>query len=134
VTKGLGKDKHAFGARHERFTYFPDQRRDGSVSPISYKLKDAFCGNSTYNTSSRFSFGTSRVAVKKIFVEEIIGNSAKKVASPSPDTYEKDKSFGKTGIHYTFSPRRDRTGLRSDRYDPRHFRGQKDLPGPGSYN
>ncbi len=133
VLKARSKERHAFGARHDRFTYCPDARRDGLVSPISYRLKDAFEPSATFNTSSRYSFGTSRDRMVKLFVDEVVGKDSKGNASPSPGNYEPSKTFGKSGIHSTISPRRDRTGLRSDRYDPRHFRGEKNLPGPGSY-
>lgn len=83
--------------------------------------------------ASGFSFGVSRERIQKQHIERIIDEGTKKIASPSPNTYEKDASFGRTGIHHSFRKKLNRYGNKVDRSDNYFYESQKKLPGPGSY-
>lgn len=63
-------------------------------------------------------------------------DTGRKQMSPSPDSYDKSKTFGnnKGSVHYTFSPRQERSGLRVDKFDNAHYNREKKLPGPGYYH
>jgi hypothetical protein len=67
VKKGSGKPEHSFGARHSRFTYYPDTR-DCVVGPANYKEMDAFNSRTIYKTSSKFSMGLGRESMQKLHI------------------------------------------------------------------
>jgi len=70
VRKGTGKEKHSFGSRLDRFHYTPTATRNGQVGPGNYIHTDIFSPNTTFTKSSRFTFGVSRMSMKKSFIEE----------------------------------------------------------------
>ena len=74
-----------------------------------------------------------RDRVKKNHIYAIEDQVPRREVNPSPDQYEKDKSFGFTGIKYSIPGRNKRTGLRVDQTHDYYLTAQKKLPGPGSY-
>lgn len=71
--------------------------------------------------------------MKKLHIDRLDDEAKKKIASPSPNSYEKTQTFGKAGTHFSMRARMDRYGGRSDKFDNYNFACEKKLPGPGSY-
>ena len=71
--------------------------------------------------------------MNKLHIDRLQDEATKKIASPSPDSYEKDPTFGKQGIHFSMRKRMHRYGTRSDKFDTYNFECEKKLPGPGYY-
>ena len=113
VIKGNGKDKHCFGSRNDRFFYSPQQKKHGHVGPANYEITDIFSPKSTFDRSSRFTFGVSRNNMKKSFIEEAQHFST---MVPGPDTYKDGPKFGELGLKQSMRPRLNRYGKRADDY------------------
>ena len=75
----------------------------------------------------------SRERIQKQHIERIIDEGSKKIASPSPTSYEKDPTFGKAGVHHSMRKKLHRYGNRVDKFDSYYYDSQKKLPGPGFY-
>ena len=83
--------------------------------------------------SKGWSLGLGRDNVQKKHVDAINDEAAKKIASPSPDSYEKKPTFSQEGTFYSMRKRLNRYGSRVDRYDSYYFDQERKLPGPGYY-
>ena len=71
--------------------------------------------------------------MNRLHIDRLQDEAKKKIASPSPGAYEKDRTFGKAGTHYTIRKRMNRYGSRVDKFDNYYFDQEKKLPGPGYY-
>lgn len=131
VKKGQGKPQHSFGSRLDRFHYTPTTAKNGTVGPANYPIVDTFSPVAYQERSSRFTFGVSRMNMKKSFIEQSQHLSS---MGPSPDSYKDGPKFGELGQKPSMVPRRHRYGKRSDDYSGFYRTQQKHLPGPGFYN
>jgi hypothetical protein len=91
---------------------------------------DIFSPKTTFDRSSRFSFGVDRLCMKKCFVEESLHKAAQ---TPAPGDYRQYKNFEEVGIKQSIRPRLERYGKRVDDYSDYYRKLQKNLPGPGYY-
>ena len=71
--------------------------------------------------------------MQKNHIDRIQDEAGKKIASPSPDSYNKATTFGAAGTHYTMRKRMNRYGNRVDKFDDHYYNTERKLPGPGSY-
>ena len=91
VKSGRGKGKHDFGSKVGRFRFSFTPHHNVNVGPLSYKITDVFSPSSPFKKSARFTFGVSREAMKKEFVDDCTKNSP---LSPAPNTYRDPPRFG----------------------------------------
>lgn len=94
VKKGRGKSNHCFGSRNERFCYTASSKKHGKVGPANYLHTDCFSDKAYHERASRFTFGVSRMSMKKSFIEESMHRST---LGPSPTTYKDGPKFGENG-------------------------------------
>lgn len=130
VKKGSGKERHSFGSRIGRFHYTPTVLKHGNVGPANYKSPDAFSPIANSERTSRFSFGVSRMSMKKSFIEQSQHLSS---LGPAPDTYTDGPKFGQIATKPSMRARLDRYGTRTDNYSNFYRTQQSKLPGPGFY-
>ena len=71
--------------------------------------------------------------MNKIHIDKLDDEAHKKTATPSPAAYEKARTFGAAGTHYTMRKRMKRYGSRVDKFDQYYYDAEKKLPGPGYY-
>ena len=137
-TSEFGKHKNfsmagtnAFGSHSKRFN---DSRTNAKAAalpgPLSYSTNPRTFSPEV-SRSNGWSVGLGRDVCDKLHIDRLQHNAKKKIASPAPNVYEKDPTFGKAGPHYTVRKRMKRYGNRSDKYDDSHFANEKKLPGPG---
>lgn len=119
-----------FGTRLDRFHYAPSPQKHGTVGPANYPITDCFSPVAYNERTSRFTFGVSRMKMKRSFIEQSQHLSAQ---GPSPDSYKDGPKFGELGQKASMVPRRHRYGKRSDDYSGFYRTQQKNLPGPGFY-
>ena len=91
IKKGAGKGRHDFGSRLDRFVYTPFSSRTGKVGPANYEITDVFSPKTTFDRSNRYSFGVSRMSMKRSFIEDFEHRSK---LGPAPDSYDHGPKFG----------------------------------------
>ena len=122
-----------FGSHDPRFrNHNTSKKNEALPSPISY-LTQPRTFSPEVSRSNGWSLGLGRSDMKKNHVDRINDEADKKIASPSPDSYEKDPTFGKAGTFYSMRKKLIRHGGRVDRFDDYYFDCEKKLPGPGYY-
>lgn len=113
VKRGHGKERHSFGSRNDRFSYTPSVRKHGQVGPANYPITDVFSDKTVVEKSSRYTFGVSRMSMKKSFIEDFQHRST---LGPAPDTYKEGPKFGEIGQKHSMRARLSRYGQRTDDY------------------
>lgn len=101
-------------------------------SPLSYETQPRTFSPEV-SRSKGWSVGLGRDVMQKIHIDRLNDEAHKKIASPSPGQYEKDRTFGKAGPHYSMRKKQKRYGGRVDKFDQYYFDAEKKLPGPGYY-
>lgn len=66
--------------------------------------------------SNGWGMGLGRGDMKKIHIDKLNDEAAKKIASPCPGSYEKSTTFGAAGIHFSMRKKMTRYGT-NDKYD-----------------
>jgi hypothetical protein len=66
--------------------------------------------------SNGWGMGLGRGDMKKIHIDKLNDEAAKKIASPCPGSYEKSQTFGAAGIHFSMRKKMTRYGT-NDKYD-----------------
>ena len=108
---------NAFGSHHPRFKYYNTSKKHGDLpSSNSYQTQPRTF-DADVSTTNGWSFGVSRERIQKQHIERIIDEGTKKIASPSPTSYEKDPTFGKKGVHHSMRKKLHRYGNRVDKFD-----------------
>ena len=107
VQKGRGKERHAFGSRNDRFCYTASVKKHGQVGPANYPQTDCFSEKAYHERTNRFTFGVSRMSMKKSFIEDSMQKSQ---MGPAPDTYRDGPKFGETGTKTAIRGRLTRYG------------------------
>ena len=122
-----------FGSHATRFNEYNTSVKHGALpSSMSYNTQPKTFSPDV-SKSRGWSLGLGRDVTNKLHIDRLQDDAKKKIASPSPDSYEKDRTFGKTGMHYSMRKKMNRYGGRSDRFDDYFFSSEKKLPGPGFY-
>ena len=123
----------AFGSRQKRFAEYNTSSKHAVLpSPNSY-ITQPRTFSPDVSRSNGWSVGLGRDVMQKNHIYRIDDEAGKKIASPSPDSYNKAQTFGAAGTHYTMRKRMNRYGNRVDKYDDYYYNSEKKLPGPGSY-
>ena len=113
----LNSTTNAFGSHQERFKYYNTSKKHGSLPSSNTYQTQPRTFDKDISTGNGWSFGVSREAIQKQHIERIIDEGTKKIASPSPTSYEKDPTFGKKGIHHSMRKKLYRYGNRVDKFD-----------------
>ena len=122
-----------FGSHESRFrNHNTSVKNQKMPSPVSYETQPRTFSPDV-SRSKGWSLGLGRDVVQKKHIDAINDEAGKKLASPSPDSYEKKTTFSKEGTFYSMRKRLNRYGSRVDRYDNHYFDQEKKLPGPGYY-
>ena len=123
----------AFGSRQQRFNgYNTSAKHSALPSPNNYYTQPRTFSPDV-SRSNGWSVGLGRDTMKKMHIDLLQDDATKKISSPSPDSYEKDPTFGKQGQHFSMRKKMHRYGGRSDKFDDYNFECEKKLPGPGFY-
>ena len=59
--------------------------------------------------------------MNKLHIDRLNDEAHKKIAAPSPDSYEKSSTFGKEGIHFSMRKKMHRYGNRVDKFDDYNY-------------
>ena len=122
-----------FGSKENRFRNHNVSAKNGALpDPMSYTTQPRTFSPEVAKAKG-WSLGLGRDNVQKKHIDRINDEASKKIASPSPDSYEKKPTFSQEGTFYSMRKRLNRYGSRVDRYDNYYFEAEKKLPGPGYY-
>ena len=128
-----GGQTFAFGTHSRRFAEFNLSPKAGALpSPMSYSTQPRTFSPDV-SRSNGWSMGLGREQMNKLHIDKLNDEATKKIASPSPGAYEKTRTFGKAGRHFSMRQKMNRYGNRVDKFDNYHYDKEKKLPGPGYY-
>ena len=111
----------AFGSHQKRFAEYNTSAKHAALpSPNSYVTQPRTFSPDV-SRSNGWSVGLGRDSMQKIHIDRLNDEAAKKIASPSPGAYEKERTFGKAGTHFSIRKRMNRYGGRVDKFDNYNF-------------
>ena len=119
VRKGKGREAFNFGSKVGRFNFSYVPKTNQRVGPSNYPQHDAFQNkHPQIRSSSMYTFGVSRVNMKKEFVEE---SQMKSKQGPGPDTYKDPPKFGSMAPRAGIRQKLNRYGDAAENYSPFYF-------------
>lgn len=71
--------------------------------------------------------------MQPMFIDDVVKRE-RKTEMVGPAKYEDQKSFGRSGTHFTFMARHYKSGQRNGQFDLSFYKTEETRPGPGQYN